>query len=296
MSFSKILDIFSSIFNNKNITDVSKVAAAVLSETTTQTIDTAEIIKVNDFANIPAKSSDAATGSKFLHDNMKNDHSSREANILHEFQKGNVPDFLRNFQPVHVSLGANTITYFVSPDYLSIGTNNDYCRMPMNPITAQKIADLYGCVLPTKKMVDDIYRSAAIKLEAVPHGPPYNEEMEGTARFEWSNEQIKNQLIGKEPGTLVAGHKKDIIIDKSLLSRRGNVSIYGWFAHGKPIQGVNSVSHSINYSDYAHGVRLIYSKATVNGAEKNIYDILNDGSVSSLINSDGAFDARKIYR
>jgi hypothetical protein len=54
------------------------------------------------------------------------------------------------------------------PDYLSIGTDDDWARINITPLAAQKIADSLNCFLPTRKMVDDIYKAAKIKLEPVP--------------------------------------------------------------------------------------------------------------------------------
>src|SRR4029078_11095927 len=76
--------------------------------------------------------------------------------------------------PVTVSItnpanGKNiTATYYVSPDYLSIGTNKDWARINITPYAAQKIADSFYCFLPTRKMVDDLYKAATVKLEPVP--------------------------------------------------------------------------------------------------------------------------------
>jgi hypothetical protein len=41
-------------------------------------------------------------------------------------------------------------------------------RVPMTPILAQKIADRFGCTLPTRKIVNDIYEHASVKLEPFP--------------------------------------------------------------------------------------------------------------------------------
>ncbi|RZK51904.1 MAG: hypothetical protein EOO87_16495, partial [Pedobacter sp.] len=55
----------------------------------------------------------------------------REKQIYKEIKNGNVPDFLRSLQEVTDStdwdLGIEkvSITYFVLPDYLCIGSNND---------------------------------------------------------------------------------------------------------------------------------------------------------------------------
>ena len=51
------------------------------------------------------------------------------------------------------------------PDYLAIGSNEDYCRIPMNPHTAQGLADAFGASLITAKISDQIYDQAEVKLD-----------------------------------------------------------------------------------------------------------------------------------
>ena len=92
----------------------------------------------------------------------------REEKILAEVMAGNVPPFLRTFVPVTVTTGTLTATYDVAPDYLAIGSDDDYFLTPLTPYTAQIIADRLGCSLPTRKMVDDIYASATVKLAPCP--------------------------------------------------------------------------------------------------------------------------------
>ena len=55
-------------------------------------------------------------------------------------------------------------TIEVMPDYLAVGSDDDFVRMPMTPQTAQQIADLFGCMLPTRKMVDAIDAAAEVRL------------------------------------------------------------------------------------------------------------------------------------
>ena len=43
-----------------------------------------------------------------------------------------------------------TGTIEVQPDFLAIGSDDDFIRMPMTPQTAQKIADLSGGLLNTR--------------------------------------------------------------------------------------------------------------------------------------------------
>ncbi len=95
----------------------------------------------------------------------------REQKILAEVKAGNVPPFLRKLVPVAVSAATVKASYFVAPDYLAIGSDDDFFLTPLSPLTAQAIADRLDCILPTPKMVDDIYAAATVKLRPAPIPP-----------------------------------------------------------------------------------------------------------------------------
>ncbi len=68
------------------------------------------------------------------------DPHQREQAILEELLKGNLPDFLRNLIPVKLQYqpGAGntlTATIFVMPEYLAIGSDKDFLRIPMDLFT-----------------------------------------------------------------------------------------------------------------------------------------------------------------
>lgn len=239
---------------------------------------------------IPSRDPGSVTGSAFIKNNIKLNGAIRENNILNEFLGGNIPDFLRNFVPINISNGNNTITYVVMPDVLSIGSNEDYVRMPMNPLTAQSIADQYDCTLPTKKMVHDIWQASSIKLSPLPWGPPYDDSMSHTDRIGIHNDRIQHQLLGQDTKSLISGHKKDVVLTNKLSPKnlKKRVAIYGWIQpNGQPIQGLNSDSHADNYADYSHGIRLIAKDVMVNGLPMRINDVFSGGKLSSLISDEG---------
>jgi hypothetical protein len=97
--------------------------------------------------------------------------AEREEKVFAEVKAGNVPLFLRKFIPVPVTTGSAKASYFVAPDYLAIGSDDDYFLTPLTPLTAQAIADQVDCVLPTPQMVDDIYANATVKLTPAPIPP-----------------------------------------------------------------------------------------------------------------------------
>lgn len=236
------------------------------------------------------KQNNPITGSEFIKNNMSLSGKIRENNIRNEFLNGNIPDFLRNFSGIEVKNNTDTITYLVMPDYLSIGTDLDYVRMPMNPHTAQEIANKYDCTLPTRKMVNDIWKQSINKVSPLPWGPPYDASMESTDRISIHNNRIQNQLIDKDYKLLMSGHKKDVVLTNKLYPNNPNkrVCIYGWIQlNGQPIQGLNPFSHEDTYADYSHGIRLIANDVIVNGNLMRIKDVFTDSKLCNLLSDEG---------
>ncbi len=246
----------------------------------------------------PAKAPGSRTGSQFATSILGVPPlQMREDLIFKEFSNGNIPDFMKNFVEISLIVGNNKVKYFVSPDVLCVGTDEDYIRVPLMPATAQKIADLYHCYLPTPKMAQQIWKAATVKLTPSPNGPPYNEYQQSVEAFMKHEAKVQKQLVGIPVGKLISGHKKDIVITKELLVRTGNVAIYGWFyPDGRIIQDLNSRDHNKLYKDYSHGTRLIYRTIIINDVAYDMYDALKDNLLASVISSEGIFDASRIYR
>ena len=239
---------------------------------------------------IPQRTSDMVTGSEFIKNNMNLNGPIRQQNILNEFMNGNIPDFLRKFKDITVTGNENSMTYLVMPDVLSIGSNEDYVRIPMNPHTAQAIADKYDFSLPTKKMVNDIWKNSINKLSPLPWGPPYDSSMSSTYRIGVHNSRVQAQLKDKDYTELTSGHKKDVVLTNKLSPNNTNnrVAIYGWIqSNGKPIQALNPISHEDTYEDYSHGIRLIANDVLVNGEFIKLNDVFTNNKLASLVSDEG---------
>ena len=106
---------------------------------------------------------------------------------------------------------ALSATIFVMPEYLAIGSDSDFLRIPMNLHTATAIADRFGFVLPTRKIVDAIYDQSTYHFtpQPLPAGP----QMTSTEYYRMHNEMIEkqSQALGFPLGALVSGHKKDVV-------------------------------------------------------------------------------------
>ncbi len=212
----------------------------------------------------------------------------RETYLLHQLLKeANGPDFLRKTKCVPliaVSLKGDTLRGYCFPllDYLAVGGNKDFVRVPLQPQNAQTVAEAWSCTLPTRKIVDAIYAAADVKLE--PH--PLTQHRDSVTTFLEHNQIIQGQLKGKnKQGLLIAGHKKDVVLSPRLLrlEKKDRVAIYGWHKpDGKPIQPLY-LGHVAWYTDYSHGIRLLYNRFEVNGRYYTLQELLADPVLSRLV-------------
>lgn len=233
---------------------------------------------------VPPRDPASPAGKEFYEKIFNRSREERETMVLAAITGGNIPAFLKKLVPVHVSFTnatGNTIsaTYFVTPDYLSIGTDRDFARIPMTPLTAQQIADQFHCFLPTRKMVNDIYRQAVVQLAPV---PLYS--FRDSALIFWHHHLIiEGQRQGRKG--LIAGIKKDVVITEKLTrdGKPGKVAIYGWHQpNGNPIQPLFT-GHAGWYVDYSHGIRLVYRKIKVGKQWLDYTEVLKDPVLRPLL-------------
>jgi hypothetical protein len=242
--------------------------------------------------DIPARLRSLPAGSEFAARISGEDARAREQAIEQEILRGDLPSFLRRLKPVTLSARLPsgrtvTATVCVTPDYLAIGSDRDFLRIPMNLHTATAIASRFGFVLPTRKMVDAIYEQSEGRLSPQPMqaGP----QMRSTAYYVTHNERIKAQraALGIPVGALLAGHKKDVVLTNRLTRQPGKIAIYGWHRPGgKPIQPLSTV-HGANYADYSHGIRLVSDVVFIDGEAKSIYRVLEDPTLSRILSDEG---------
>lgn len=237
-----------------------------------------------DLVPIPERAGDALTGSEFAQVIMKLPLGTlREAAIFQQYALGNVPAFMRQLCEVTVQAGGDTLQYYVLPDYICIGSDEDYFRTPVNPLTAQRIADLYNCMLPTRKMVNDIWK-ASTKIAPAPLPP--GAKMTTVEYFVEHDRVVEKQiakLSGFQLGNILGGHLKDIVISKTLAQFPNNVIIYGWHQlNGTVIQGQNPKSHDNHYADYSHGTRLICKLGLLNGVSVDMVELIKTDRLGLL--------------
>ena len=201
---------------------------------------------------------------------------------------GNIPTFLRTLRTVDVSATGgdgvrHTASYEVMPDYLAIGSDDDFVRMPMNPYTAQAFCDAFGFALLTRKMSDDIWKAAPVHLDP----RPLTVDRDSVRTFLIHHRIIEEQLRGQPRGVFVAGIKKDVVVTNKLLEKPNKVAIYGWhYLNGQAIQPVYS-GHVDWYVDYSHGIRPARRLVRVDGKEVPIERVLADPVLNVLFSDEG---------
>ena len=121
--------------------------------------------------HLPPRATNALTAAQWTNIVWALSLAERENWIYAQVISGNVPGWQRTLKPVTVSAGGHTATYCVTPDYLAIGSEADYFLQPTTPLLAQRLADLTGCTLPTRKMVNQIWTNAAVKMNPQPIAP-----------------------------------------------------------------------------------------------------------------------------
>jgi len=241
---------------------------------------------------IPRRAGSAAGGQAFIASLENVSGTSRDTAIAREVLRGNVPTFLRDLAPVTFTgvlpNGRSAqITICVTPDYLAVGSDRDFVRVPLGLSAAAQIAEEFNMMLPTTRMVDAIYAQADLRLSPSPMTP--GSQMSSTTYFMRHNATVEGQRqnAGGRLGMLVSGHKKDLVLTNRLSSAPGRVAIYGWHRQGgNPIQPLSTV-HGAEYADYSHGIRLVSRTAFVDGRAVDLQDLLMDGTYAGLLNSDG---------
>lgn len=213
---------------------------------------------------------------------------------------GNMPGELKQFQKivfktqvvdsVEILRIPHTVEILVLPDYVAVGNDDDFVRMPMGPLSAQRIADTLNCILPTTYLVDRIAEVSEGHLDIFPFRPLGNRNCNPIV-FQDSNNAI-NALYkakGYEFGQFVSGLKKDIVLTYKILTLLGmekNVAIYGWHHPDGRTQQPLHVKHGNFYADYSHGVRLIYRTVIVDGKECDAREILESPALYRLLSDE----------
>ena len=213
--------------------------------------------------------------------------SARDSFAINSILKGEIPSFYKKFTKVHTQIvtDKNKIIrakYYVATDYLVVGNNKDWARIPLTPMAAQKIADSLHCFLPTTKMVEEIYTQSKVKLEPI----PMYAFRDSTITM-WQH-HLMIEALRKGKRGLISGIKKDVVLSNKIneQGKINRVAIYGWHQlNGTAIQPLYA-GHINSYVDYSHGIRLVMDKIKVNGTWMHYTSILKDPLLRKLLTNE----------
>ena len=239
--------------------------------------------------------------------------------VIREILAGNVPDFMRpeNWREITVRGIVDgmevELTFRVCPDYMAIGSNDDYVRVPMSPAGFLKLAARWDVALPTKKVVDRIYAEAAKEggVFALIDAPEISREtgmkMDRQTRhmlspeFAWSQSVIADAKMEKRKIRkfgLVVGHKKDVLVHPVPPHCNGNLIQY----RPNHPQGLDYGAHPKSHTDYSLGIRLVDSEVHVKikgkkevEVDSTYRDVILNPKMYGLL-SDVPFDINLVYR
>jgi hypothetical protein len=250
----------------------------------------------------------------------------RDGEIFQQLKNGNLPDFCRVWSRVHLSDDRGNVGEVrVLSDCLALGSNDDWVRVNLSAYTSQRIADEWKCLILTTKILKEAYAQAAHPLiyhalDCVRYGgmyqssnlamrwhddivqgiadcdrPPANlaetrgkfDPQVGVAAFR-NLHRGRCKVPSPHPGTLVVGHKKEVVIcheqsDGSHKNGHG-LSFMGFFqADGEPLQAGWGAAHGAGFTDYAQGTRLVHPVMMVNGSEMSYAEVLTSERYYRLV-------------
>jgi hypothetical protein len=158
---------------------------------------------------LPSRPAGAIGGSEFARRTSGFSSADRDRAVVAELERGNMPSFLGQLTPVTLTTTASNgqavaATIWVTPDYLAIGSDDDFLYVPLTYYSATIIADRFGTVLPTARMVDAIYEQSAHHLKPTPL--PAGPLMGSNLYLAKHQQRIDAQRSGLPLGQLIAGH------------------------------------------------------------------------------------------
>ncbi len=228
---------------------------------------------------------------------------------------------------VEAHVGEHVVIFTIAADYIAVGEPDDFLRVPMSPLTAQRIVDALDLRLPTTRMVDLAAAAALLRGRFIePIFKPACPEMTSTRYFVEHNAQLEAKLaelgIGGSPDGLLRGLKKDVVRSNRLLERPNRLSLYGWHRPRPALFDPaaqrardmllsadvntlamkdlslrmkvilapvqpNTLAHENTYGDYSHGIAVCGPTVTVDGETMALDALLVDPVLCAALSAEG---------
>jgi hypothetical protein len=244
---------------------------------------------------MPPRASSGAlmTGTQFIATLPPKSGSQRENQILNAVKNGNMAPV--SWMEVTSAVSGHTLTLIVSADAMRIGTAEDSVRVSTTPRTMQQVADMLNCVLPTQRVCDLVWAQATVR--ATPDILKASPDMGDTSWMVEYNTAVDKKVAGQ--AGLIENTGKNWCLTNKLVGHPGQAANYGWYDASAPYhsgpqeRGPYKVwqplatAHNLDHVDYSQVVRLVSRVCFVDGAQRDLKDILKDATLAALASDEG---------
>lgn len=206
--------------------------------------------------------------------------------------------------PVTSEIPGHTGQFLVTADALKLGG----VRFGAGAQLAQQLADGLGALLLTPKLLDLMYAQASTPITPF---PDYNATMmENSSWFVKHSARIDAALAAAGySGGIVQTVGKPWMISNQLLSHSGKSENYGWHLPPGTKSPWNGVAiypavttkalviqqpgwaHGLDQADYSETCQFVNRWCVVDGAKRDIADVLMDPILSALVSHEGPLQA-----
>ena len=237
-------------------------------------------------------------GSEFLKA-LPESPAKREEAIVSAVRAGHVAPI--DWREVQSEIEGHRAILWVSGDALRIGDADDSVRVSTTARSAQVIADLLGCILPTTRICDLIWEQATVRIPPCSQKLPPDDPrpLMCSTRVLQHHERVEAK-VGEGKG-LLDNVGKYWVLSNRLAEDPSKVANYGWFdatggarfASGprkrpgklrlfQPL----GLAHGIDHVDYAQVLRLVRRWAMVDGVRRDLVEILKDPLLAALVSDE----------
>jgi N-acetyl-anhydromuramyl-L-alanine amidase AmpD len=174
----------------------------------------------------------------------------------------------------------------VSSDALAVGEPDDFTRVTVSHTTAQSIADHFDAILPTTRISDLTFQAADVRLKPCLQTPDAG--MANTSRMVQHSEAVEAKRAGRTG--LISTVGKDWVVTNRLVGHPNRAANYGWHdsaAPNKKCWQPLGLAHDRWHVDYSQVVRLVRRQIEVDGAPRDIVDVLGDPALAALVSDEG---------
>ena len=178
---------------------------------------------------------------------------ARDAAILGFARTG---DLACVWSPITVSVGEHTATFSVCQNGVSLGG----VRLAASAALAQQVADVLQCSLGTPRLLDEAWLQATIQIPPAIVVPNTSDTAASQAAlYGWqSSSAISGVPLYKSPAT-----------------------------PGVHVVQPLSTAHATDYVDYSSSLWFVSRDCTVDGADRDLWDVLRDPVLALLASHEG---------